>query len=376
MTTSKFARHQKTLSRLRAKNRYRKLCTQTGIDFSSNDYLGFSKSRRIRQALHTALDNNIAIGSGGSRLLRGNHYLFEELENFAAQFFGSGKALYFSSGYLANFSVFATLPKRDDLILYDELVHASILDGIAQSAAHSIAIRHNNVNHFENTITEWRNSGGTGNIWIAVESLYSMDGDQSPLQELLSVIKKEDGVLIIDEAHATGVLGSKGRGLTHHLKSHENVITIHTCSKALGVAGGLVCCNQLFYEYLINRARPFIFTTAPSPLMAVAVFEALKMLDEEPEHQHKLNTLMDYANTKIKMINGMHNTKSQIIPIMLNHDERAVHIAEALQQKGFDVRAIRPPTVPIGTSRLRISITLNVDESDIDELVEELAILL
>lgn len=372
MTAGKMAPYQKTLQRLQHGHRYRELRRQRGIDFTSNDYLAYADSTQLRDAVEQALKDGIAIGAGGSRLLRGNHDIFNALESDASLFFKSEKSLYFGSGYAANMAIFSTLPKRGDMIFYDEHLHASALDGIAASKASAVSIKHNKLDCFASAIQTWRKQGGVGRPWIAVESLYSMDGDCAPLAELFELINQEDGFLVIDEAHATGVFGDQGRGFSDFLASRDHVIVLHTCGKALGVSGALVCLNAIFYEYLINRARPFIYSTAPSPIMAVAVREALRLLASDEDKRDQLKSLYQFVNEQLKMRLGLNGSNTQIVPIVIGDNKQAAMIAERLQQNGFDVRAIRPPTVPEGTARLRLSITLHVNEHDIVNLFSNL----
>jgi 8-amino-7-oxononanoate synthase len=213
-----------------------------------------------------------------------------------------------------------------------------------------------------------------GHPWIAVESLYSMDGDRAPLSELADLAARHDGFLIVDEAHATGVFGTDGRGLAAELEGRHNVISVHTCGKALGASGALVGANQLFCDVLVNRARPFIYATAPSPLAAASVREALRILTAEPERQEKLGRLIKVANEQFSSRLGTRSSGSQILPILIGDIGRTLRIAEQMQHDGFDIRAIRPPTVPTGTARLRISITLNVEAGTIANMFECLAL--
>jgi 8-amino-7-oxononanoate synthase len=376
MIADRYASYKKTLSRLETRHRQRTLTQASGIDFASNDYLALANACRIRQAITTAIESGIAIGAGGSRLLRGNHEIFETLEAAAATFFKSEKTLFFGSGYAANFALFSTLPQRGDCIFYDEYVHASIHDGIAASRAQAVAVRHNNAENFKFAIQQWRKTGGTGRPWVAVDSLYSMDGDRAPLNELFTLANEHDGFLVIDEAHATGVFGQQGRGLASFFDGQDNVIILHTCGKALGVAGALLCLNNVFYHYLINRARTFIYSTAPSPLIAVGVCEALNILRDEPHRLNKLKTLYTYANKQMHMICGLMGSGTQIIPVLIGKNHLAVKVAIRLQTAGFDIRAIRSPTVPEGTARLRISITLHVSENEIDQMLIQLFIIM
>jgi 8-amino-7-oxononanoate synthase len=321
-----------------------------------------------------ALQRGVPVGAGGSRLLRGNHAEHEALEAEAAAFFNADRMLYFGSGYLANVAVLSTLPQRRDLIVHDALIHASTLAGIAASRAAAAVVSHNDIGAFDDTIRRWRKAGGVGHPWIAVESLYSMDGDRAPLSELADLAARHDGFLIVDEAHATGVFGIDGRGLAAELEGRHNIISVHTCGKALGASGALVGANQLFCDVLVNRARPFIYATAPSPLAAASVREALRILTAEPERQEKLGRLINVANEQFSSRLGTGSSGSQILPIVIGDIGRTLRIVEQMQHDGFDIRAIRPPTVPIGTARLRISITLNVDAGAIVSMFECLAL--
>ena len=376
MTTASLAVYERKLAGLDRKGRSRSLVAPAGIDFTSNDYLGLAQSKRLKDALRDAIDRGVPVGAGGSRLLRGNHPEHEALEREAAAYFGAARALYFGSGYAANVALFSTLPQRDDIIVYDALIHASAHEGIAASRAPSIATSHNDADAVADAIRTWRRAGGAGRPWIAVESLYSMDGDRAPLRELMELATQHDGFLVIDEAHATGVFGQGGRGLSEGLGHPENCITLHTCGKALGASGALILGPAIICDFLINRARNFIYSTAPSPLMAATVREALRVLADEPERRDKLAGLVSFASRKLEAATGMHSSKSQILPVVIGDNRRAVLIAERLRRGGFDVRPIRPPTVPEGTARLRISITLNVDETTVCRLFETLAVTL
>lgn len=370
------AGYGKTLAGLERRGRRRSLMPNGGIDFTSNDYLGFAQSQRIRSAIAAAMERGVPAGSGGSRLLRGNHAEHALLEEEAAAFFGSQRMLYFSTGYAANAALFSTLPQRGDLIVHDALIHASAHEGIAASRAQAVAARHNDVGSFENELAKWRKAGGSGHAWIAVESLYSMDGDRAPLAELAALADRYDSFLVIDEAHATGVFGENGCGLATGLERRDNVVLLHTCGKALGVSGALLGASAVICDYLMNRARSFIYSTAPSPLMAAGVREALKMLAEEPRRRLDLHRLSTFARSYLAEPIGMGGSGSHILPIMIGGTIRALRIAERMRAEGFDIRAIRPPTVPEGTARLRIAITLNVDETAISRMLDCLKIAL
>jgi len=366
-------RYRADLDRLADQSRIRSLAANSGIDFTSNDYLGLAASKRLSAAVTAAISGGTPIGAGGSRLLRGNTAEHEMLEAAAARFFHSERTLFFGSGYVANFAALSTLPQRDDLVVIDELVHASARDGLrACRAPHAVA-RHNDPASFEDAMVAYRAAGGAGHPWIVVESLYSMDGDRAPLEDLAAIAARHDAFLMIDEAHATGVFGREGRGLAAGLEGRCNVIVVHTCSKALGGAGALVTLPSVLADFLVNRCRPFIFGTAPSPLMAVAALESLAILREEPERRARLARLVEHAGRESQAKLGVPGTGSQIHPIVIGEDGATMSAAAALRARGFDVRGIRPPTVPRGTARLRISITLNVDERSISDLFDVIA---
>ncbi len=329
------------------------------------------QDERLAAAVQDAIARRVPLGSGGSRLLRGNDPEHELLEEEAARFFGSESALFFSSGYAANGALLATLPQRGDLIVHDELVHASMHEGLRLARASAVSVAHNDAQAFDDAARAWRARGHTGRIWLAFETLYSMDGDMAPVAELAAVAQRHDAVMLIDEAHATGVFGRDGRGLAAELDGRPDTIVLRTCGKALGCEGALVLGPRVVRDFLVNRGRPFIFSTAPSPLIAAAVREALRMLAQEPERRERLHALIGHAERALRR-HGALATGSQILPLILHDDARTMDVASRLQQADFDVRGIRPPTVPQGTSRLRISLTLNATADDVDALARTL----
>jgi 8-amino-7-oxononanoate synthase len=370
---NKASHYAAALNALRDDDRLRSLTPRAGIDFSSNDYLALAGCQRMRKAIAAAVEAGTPIGAGGSRLLRGNCTEHESVEAEAARFFGAEAAVFFASGYIANFAVLTTLPQRGDLLVLDAFVHASIHEGARAGRAEFRLSAHNDAGSIEDVIRTWRSEGGTGRIWIVAESLYSMDGDFAPLEALVAIADRHDAFLMVDEAHATGVFGPGGRGLTAAYEGRENLIAIHTCGKALGAAGALVTMTKLLRDFIVNRCRPFIFSTAPSPLMAVAVQEALSILRDEPERQQRLASLIDFAHCEIGARDGWRLSGSQIMPFVVGDNARAMALAAALQARGFDIRGIRPPTVPAGSARLRISLTNNVDERDVRAMLAALA---
>lgn len=367
------ASHERALKALLRRGRLRELESAAGADFTSNDYLGLAKSAELQRAVMAALARGVPIGAGGSRLLRGNHPEHEALEAEAARFFNAESALFFGGGFVANTAIFATLPARGDLIVHDELVHASAHEGMWLSKAETVSARHNDATAFDEAIKTWRASGGTGQVWIAVESLYSMDGDRAPLKYLAEITARNGAVLVIDEAHATGVFGTNGRGLGAELEGQPNIISLHTCGKALGVMGALVTCPSVIRDFLVNRARSFIYATAPSPLLAAAVRAALEISARQSERRETLHKRVALAGELLHEKLGIVASGSQIQPIIVGSDARAVAFANAMRARGFDVRAIRPPTVPEGTARLRITLTLNTDDATVAALIDALA---
>ncbi len=366
-----YAEHQADLAALAGKARLRSLRPREGVDFASNDYLGLAGDPRMKLAFAAALERGVPVGSGGSRLLRGNHAEHEALEEEAARFFGCESALYLANGFGANSALVATLPRKGDVVIYDQLIHASLHEGLRLTRADRAVAPHNDPQGFADAIARWRAKGGTGRPWIAVESLYSMDGDIAPLDALIALADAHDGVMLVDEAHATGVFGDRGRGVAAALQGRGNLITMHTCGKALGSEGALVCGPKVVTDYLINCARGFIFSTAPSPLMAAATREALRICVQEPARRERLTALIDHAAGALAPL-GVAPTGSQIVPIVLGEDARTMAVAATMQAAGFDIRGIRPPTVPSGTSRLRLSLTLNASPADVDALAAAL----
>ncbi len=349
---------QDELSELKDKNRYRSLNLPAGVDLTSNDYMGMSVHPALRIAAVEALEGGLDIGAAGSRLLRGHTSSHEQLETYAATYFKAGASLYFASGFQANYALLTTLPDRRDVVLYDGLVHASVRDGLIAAQAKSYKFPHNDMDALEVLLK--RHGQNSGRIWIAVESVYSMDGDIAPLDDLYELAVRYDAILIVDEAHATGVYGANGKGLCWDIidkHGYDHLVTLHTCGKAIGVAGGLVCASSNVIEYMVNKARPFIYSTAPMPLQAFLVQRSLEILvsDDGAQRRDKLHNICALGK---KLFGG---SGTQIVPIILGEDERAVSVAKAMQDVGYDIRAIRPPTVPQGQARLRLSLSSELD---------------
>lgn len=366
----RLGRYEAMLRGLERRHSLRRLSGRSGVDFASNDYIGLAASPRLKAAVAAALEAGVPVGATGSRLLRGNDPAHAALEEEAARFFGAEAALFFSGGYMANLAVIGTLPQKGDLLLMDELIHASAHEGARAGRAEPVLFAHNDAGAAEDAILAFRAAGGTGKVWIAAESLYSMDGDRAPLADLLALADRHDGFLLVDEAHATGVYGPDGRGLAAGFEGRENVVVLHTCGKAMGGSGALVTLPKVLADIIVNRCRPFIFATAPSPLMAVAAQAALAIMTDEPERRERLAALVAHAGRRLRETCGLAPSGSQILPVIVGDNGRAMALAGLLQHAGYDVRGVRPPTVPPGTARLRISLTLNADQAAVDGLFD------
>ncbi len=361
---SGFARHASALEALKTRGRLRVLSGRGGYDFASNDYLGLASSDLLRDAAMAAIQRGVPVGAGGSRLLRGNAEEHELLEAEAAQFFGSEAALFMGGGFVANTAIFSTLPMQGDLILYDELIHASAHEGMKLGRADTKSFKHNSAEDAAAKLAQWQG----GRVWIAVESVYSMDGDLAPLRELADLAVQHDAVLVVDEAHATGVFGA---GLSHDLPG--DIVGLHTCGKALGVSGALITADRVLIDTLIAKARSFIYATAPSPLNAALIRAALTELAASDELMRTHHAIVAHAHALAERCLGLTGFASQIMPVLVGEDKPALDLAARMQARGFDIRAIRPPTVPKGTARLRIPITLNTPPGVITEMFEALA---
>lgn len=369
MTSVLASRVGARLGAIRDARQFRTLRPPEGIDLSSNDYLGLAADERLKQAMIEAVRRE-GCGSTGSRLLRGDRQAFASIERRFAAFKGTDRALYFSSGYLANLAVLTTLPERGDLILSDERNHASLIDAIRLSAADHAVFPHNDVD----AVRRLLESGAGRPAFVVTESLFSMDGDFAPLAELAAVSRAHGAALIVDEAHAVGLFGARGSGLVEANGVDDDVcVSINTAGKALGAAGAFVTGPAWAIEYLIQRARPFVFSTAPPPAIAAAIDASLDIVTDEPGRRQALADRARYCRVRLAAAGvPVPAGSSQIIPIVLGDNDRALAAAEALQVQGFDVRAIRPPSVAPGSARLRISINAQLAEDTIDRFVAAL----
>ena len=340
----------------------RTLAPPAGIDFSSNDYLGLASHPRLKQAMTQAIEHG-GVGSTGSRLLRGDRDAFTDVERSFAAFKGTERALYFSSGYLANLAVLTTLPERGDVIFSDERNHASLIDGIRLSAAERVVFPHNDVEALARALSA-RPAGGQA--FVVTESLFSMDGDLAPLADYAALCRSTGAALIVDEAHAVGCYGERGSGLIEACGIERDVcVSINTAGKALGVSGAFVAGPAWAIDYLVQRARPFIFSTAPPPSVAAAIDASLD------DRRAGAGAACAAGQPRPACPQGTRRSRRsaagrrpQIIPIVLGDNDRALLVAGQLQARGFDVRAIRPPSVAPGTARLRISVNADLDGRD------------
>ncbi|CAM3575942.1 8-amino-7-oxononanoate synthase [Flavobacterium saliperosum S13] len=354
----------------------RKLSEQNElIDFSSNDYLGFAKSDLIFDATHRFLsDRNIKTnGATGSRLLSGNHVLYAETEAFIAEFHQSESALIFNSGYDANVGFFSSVPQRSDVILYDELSHASIRDGIQLSNAKSYKFEHNDFEALEKLIVRFKTD--TSEIYVVTESVFSMDGDCPNMEELVALCEKHQCLLVLDEAHALGVFGKKGEGLVQSLSLQDKVFArIMTFGKGLGCHGAAILGSQELKNYLVNFARSFIYTTGLSPHSVATILIAYQQL--EPGEIISLRDTIVHFNQDKNML-GLKplfvGSKSAIQSAIIPGNEKVKAIAQQLQENGFDVKAILSPTVPGGQERLRFCLHSYNSKEEISEVLRLLS---
>jgi 8-amino-7-oxononanoate synthase len=353
-------------------NSFRKLTINPDlIDFTSNDYLGFARSeelfKRINDRTESLPHRN---GATGSRLLSGNSAYTEAVEKKLASIFKSEAALIFNSGYTANQAVLSSIPQKGDTIIYDEYAHACIRDGARLSYASRFSFLHNNLEDLEKKLKI-----ATGNIFIVVESIYSMDGDACPLLKITELADQYRALIILDEAHSTGVMGATGSGLAVTAELENKIaVRVHTFGKAMGVHGASVVGSQKLIEYLINFAKPFIYTTAPAPHSIAAIECSFKYLSEKINLQAELKEKIELYVSLCKQYNIVTiKSNSQIQGIIVSGNDTVKRVAASLQHKGFDIRPILSPTVPKDTERLRICLHSYNTTEEITRLVKELA---
>lgn len=334
----------------------------TLIDFCSNDYLGFARSKELKAAFECELGKHpdYFLGSAGSRLIAGNKKFTEDLESEIAEFHNSQASLLFNSGYDANIGIFSSLPQRGDTIICDQFVHASIIDGVRLSHATRYIFKHNDLNSLEEKL-----KFAKGRIYIAIETVYSMDGDEAPLKEICDLAERFNAAVIADEAHAIGVFGSQGKGLADELGLTSRIFArTVTFGKALGVHGAAVLGSKQLRTYLINYSRSFIYTTASPFLNHLAVkvaYSYLREMDHQIELKKRIQAFKSSLDTQINVIYSRSAIQALIVP----GNAQVIESAKAIQNSGFDVRPILSPTVPEGAERLRISLH---NHNSVDEI--------
>jgi len=345
------------LADLESRAQQRHLETVRGIDLGSNDYLGLSADPRMKQAIREGLDSSPRLASSGSRLLSGHDEVWTAVENDFARWVGAEAGLYFTSGYAANIGLLSSILRPEDAVFSDSANHASLIDGIRLAKCKRVIFPHLDLNALEAEL-RWTHSG-SGVRFIVVESIFSMDGDRAPLQDLATLAARYDAELIVDEAHATGVCGPQGRGRVAEVGLAGRVFaTVHTCGKALAAAGAFVCGSEPLRRFLINRARTFIFNTALPPYFAAQVAAGMRLAKTAETERTQVADLSVFLRNELQG-NGFDTagSESHIVPIVLGSNETALAFASQLQARGYGIRAIRPPTVPPGTARLRVSLT-------------------
>ncbi len=336
------------------------------LDFSSNDYLGLSRHQALREGAAQALENYGA-GAGASRLMSGDLTLHHELEGALSRHFGGLSVLLFGCGYLANIGIIPALCSSRDLVLADRYVHASMIDGILLSRASFHRFRHNDVGHLEDLLSARR--GRYRRTLVVVESLYSMDGDCAPLAEIIETSKRHGAMLLVDEAHAVGVLGPQGRGLVPPSLAKDVDVMVGTFGKAFGGYGAFAVTNKEMKAFLVNRARSFIFSTALPPAVLgadLASVQLMETLDEPRMHVAYIAQLLrsSLRERSFSVIGDTH-----IVPVIVGDVQKALDLSSHLEHEGFFARSVRPPTVPKGTARIRFSITADHREEDIQRLI-------
>ncbi len=345
------------------------------IDFTSNDYLGFARSPRLNENIHNHLksDNHILNGATGSRLLSGNHSLNEEVESYLSEFYHCESALIFNSGFMANLGVLASIPQRNDLVIYDEYVHASIRDGLALGLAKSMKFKHNDLLDLEKVIQRARKTWNQhlDCIYIVTESVFSMDGDSPDLKSLAELSRVENCRLIIDEAHAVGIFGRQGRGLIEEQDLNDHVFArIVTFGKALGCHGAAVLGNSDIIDYLVNFARSFIYTTALPPHALSSIFMAHNLLESELGIAARDKLLQNICRFKdIVVENDLENrfipSNSAIQSCVIPGNTKVKNISEKFIGQGYDLRPILAPTVARDSERLRFCLHSYNTETEI-----------
>jgi len=343
-----------------------------GISFCSNDYLGLANHPKVIEAFKHGADH-YGVGSGASHLVSGHSRSHHQLEEELAAYTGRDKALLFSSGYMANLGVVSALVSKGDYVFEDKLNHASLIDAGLLSGARFQRYLHNNRDSLENFLEK----SGDGNKLIVTDSVFSMDGDLAPLPELESIAKKHDAWLMVDDAHGFGVLGKTGAGGAEHfgLSQQQLPVLMGTLGKALGTYGAFVAGSDALIENLIQFSRTYIYTTAIPPAIAEATRMSLRLLQEENWRREQLHKNIQYFRAGAQSLElPLMNSQTPIQPMLVGDNDRVIRISNLLEEKGFLVGAIRPPTVPEGTARLRITLCAEHTANTIDQLLTTLQV--
>lgn len=336
---------------------------QERIVFCSNNYLNIANDPGVIEAVKKAVDK-YGYGAAASRLISGTMSPHTEVENAFADFFHTEASLLFTSGWTANQAVIGSLPQKQDLVLLDKSDHASIIDAAKACPAQFRTFRRNDFTKLQKLLA----ARGCERKYIITESVFSMDGDTTDLKALVELKNQYDAILIVDEAHAVGCMGKTGAGLAEELDLLKEIdVIIAPLGKAVAASGAIVAASKTVVDYLINKARPFIYTTAPPPADCAAALAALDIIKTEPQRRQKLKANADYLRAKLGELGiDTAGSTTHIIPVIIGAAERALDIAERLYGKGFFVTAIRPPTVPPGSARLRVSLQANHTKEQID----------
>jgi 8-amino-7-oxononanoate synthase len=356
---------QAELRELEAWEQRRSLAEIHGTNLCSNDYLELSRHPALKEAVERAVRDAQHVGGTGSRLLSGHAAVWEQLEQEFAQFAGTEAALYFGSGYMANLGLLTALLKKDDLVFSDALNHASLIDGIRLSGARKIIYPHLDLNTLEGELR--KHTDEWGRKLIVTESVFSMEGDIAPVTEIVKLAERYGAGVIVDEAHATGIQGPAGRGIAvRDGIAQQLAAAVHTCGKALASAGAFVCGSAALKEHLINHARTFIFSTAMPPYMAEQIRAALGLARGMEREREGLMAKARRLASGLRL-GGWDTGRSdtQIVPMIVGENEAALSAAEHLQTQGFAARAVRPPTVPQGSARLRFSLTCGISDDEL-----------
>ena len=336
------------------------------LSFCSNNYLGLANHPKIKQATIDTI-NQYGWGTGASRLVSGNMTLHQKLEKKIAEFKCTEAALLFPTGYMANLGAISTIVSKGDIVIGDKLNHASIVDGCRQSGAMFRIYPHNSVNQLESLLQK---SSIYRRRLVVTDSLFSMDGDTAPLPEIVNIAKRYDAIIMIDDAHATGVFGKYGKGMIEHYGLEGKIdIIMGSLSKAIGSIGGFIAGSKCLIDLLKNKARPFIYTTALPPAACAASLAGLNLIQEDTSLIDKLWKNINFLRSRLSEFTNNISVQSPIISIIVGSSDDTLNLSAKLYEDGILIPAIRPPTVPTGTSRLRVSLMATHSEDDIDRLI-------